>query len=156
MKKYNFPIKYILQPLHGYIYETEHYKSLSYMVSKCYVIEDIVRYSEDGTSKNIHKVVLPYQNFPYSKERCYPTFNINNNSYDVREVQHLYDSLDEAKEMCDFLNMKCFEEIAVSNASRVSNFIDLIEERFNLLDEEEKRLLESTSDMEVSHKNKTM
>ena len=160
MKKFNFPIKYTLQPLHGFIYETEHYKTESYIVTKCYVVEDIVRYSEDGTIKNIHKVVLPYQDFPYSKKRNYPTYDINTGSYNVREVEHLYDSLEEAKEVCDFLNMKCFEEIAVANTSRVSNFIDLVEERFNLLDEEENRLLESTNDMEVSYenryKNKTM
>lgn len=85
--KLNYPIKYALMPIvektgyqAGVFGMEDTYDIVCYIVSKCYVLSDKVKYEKDGSKKEEYEVVFPYQRNNYSEFKyTEPSFNLLNN-----------------------------------------------------------------------------
>ena len=99
-----YPIKYAVLRL-----VDEKNTIIGFIVSKCYVIEDIIKHYETGESKQYHKVVFPYTDIAYYKQklyydyktddigiRDYPKYDLYNNIYNTYVVERLFNNYDEA------------------------------------------------------------
>ena len=116
--KINYPIKYAAMPIieqvgwsNGFHEQERKYDIVCYIVSKCYLISDLTKYNEDGSSLKEYEVVFPYQLINDSKwQRCIPTFNlINANCTNSNKVDMLFDSYEEALNYVSFKNEKLCE-----------------------------------------------
>ncbi len=105
-KELNYPIKYAIKEIrtreenmHGYSYFTQ-----GFIVSKCYVLESVVKYNSDGSNSIAHKVVFPYSKFdnfiaamnlniPYYEVPVKPIYN---EIYSFDYVEKIYDSYEMA------------------------------------------------------------
>ena len=100
--KNNYPIKYAVMPVYDHSgYDMGSYKIANtydvslYIVSKCYLIEEIVKYKEDGKKKNKYKIVYPYEegkNGYYGLLiRCEPSFGVHGYSTNSVIVDKVFD-----------------------------------------------------------------
>lgn len=115
-KENGFPIRYAVLKLTepgGYL---NNYTDIvwGYIVSKCYVMEQVVRYLTNGNKEIFYKVVFPFKSletlrlscFKGSKdlgERQVPHYDVDGEVYPIDIVTHLFTSYDDAK-------MKALEE----------------------------------------------
>ncbi len=110
--KYNYPIKYTAMPIIeqvGWSYglnELERdYDVVCYIVSKCYLISDKIKYKEDGKTEHEYEVVFPYQKSQYHNwKRVIPTFN--NKCTNSNTVEKVFDTYEEALEFTNEKNQK--------------------------------------------------
>ena len=99
-----YPVKYAILELMD-----ENNKIYGFVVSKCYVIEDLTKYLDDGSSINYHKVVFPYSNILYYRQKlyydyqtkdigvkCTPKYDFFGELYNGHIVDELFDSYDMA------------------------------------------------------------
>lgn len=69
--KFNYPVKYAAMPI------IEQCSVVGYIVSKCYLLKDSIRYKEDGISVKEFEVVFPYRIKNYNIwERVEPRYSI--------------------------------------------------------------------------------
>lgn len=105
-KELNYPIKYAVKEIRTRcsIDNCYSYLTQGFIVSKCYVVESVVRYNSDGSNSIIHKVVFPYSEFdnfmivlkfnvPYYEVPSRPGYN---SSYSASYVDTLYDDYETA------------------------------------------------------------
>ena len=103
--KNNYPIKYAAMPIYehsGYQYglnELEDtYDIALYIVSKCYLIEESIKYLEDGNKKNIFKVVFTFEKKGYYSYdtivRSLPHYNIYGQSTNSVIVDKIFDDFE--------------------------------------------------------------
>ena len=105
--KNNYPIKYALIPMieqvgwvSGLNELEREYDVVCYIVSKCYLIDEVKKYHLDGSYDISYNVVCPYQRYDsfdtYNIEE--PSFNYNSgyctNSTKVNEI---FNSIEEAR-----------------------------------------------------------
>lgn len=103
--KINYPIKYAAMPIieqvgwsHG-LHELEReYDIVCYIVSKCHLISDLTKYTEDGRTIKQYEVVFPYQPGEFSRwKRTIPTYNlIHGYCTNANKVDAIFDSYDDA------------------------------------------------------------
>lgn len=103
--KYNYPIKYAAMPIieqigwsHG-LNELERKDGIvCYIVSKCYLLNDKIKYRENGQSEKEYEVVFPYQKDEYHNwERVTPSFNVFSHACTNGEiVEEVFDTYEKA------------------------------------------------------------
>lgn len=108
----NYPIKYAVLELKERGGYTARYNNIirGYIVSKCYVLESIVKYLPDGNSQFFHKVLFPYNNIEMFKlglqsgnfdnigERNTIHYDVYGNPFPVSIVSDIFESYAEAKD----------------------------------------------------------
>lgn len=115
--KYNYPVKYAAIPIieqvgwsHGMNELERKYDVACYIVSKCYLINDITKYKENGKSEKEYEVVFPYQKEQYYHwQRAEPSFNYNHACTNSNFVEKVFDNYEDAldfaiqknKELCN-------------------------------------------------------
>lgn len=117
--KINYPIKYAVMPIieqtgwsHG-LHELEReYDVVCYIVSKCYLINDLTKYKEDGCSIKEYEVVFPYQPSEFNRwKRNIPEYNlIHRYCTNSNKVDAVYDSYEEALKSATTKNEKLCEK----------------------------------------------
>jgi len=164
--KINYPVKYALMPIveqvgwsHG-LHELERdYDVVYYIVSKCYLINDLTKYKEDGSSVREYEVVFPYQPSEFNSwKREIPSYNLmHGGCINSNKVDRLYDTYEEALKCVKGKNESLCEKTWVS-LPITKDILDRIQEKkdeFNSKAEEYLALQElislNTLDMEVSH-----
>ena len=103
--KINYPIKYAAMPIieqvgrcYGINELEREYDIVCYIVSKCHLISDLTKYTEDGCIIKEYEVVFPYQLSEFDTwKRIMPTYNLIHgyctNSTKVDEVFNSYEEV---------------------------------------------------------------
>lgn len=161
--KYNYPVKYTAMPIieqvgwnHG-LHELERaYDVVCYIVSKCYLISDRIKYKENGESEKEYEVVFPYENGQYSNswEKVTPSFN--HGCVNSTFVEKVFDTYDDAlefatnknKDLCEktWIYLPYTKDMKNQIAKKVEEFNDKLS-RYKLL---EQQILFNTADLEQS------
>lgn len=105
--KNNYPIKYTLIPIyeqvgwvHGLNELEREYDIVCYIVSKCYLIDEVKKYHQDGSEEISYSVVFPYQRYD-----SYDTYHIEEPSFNLisgyctnsTKVKEIFNSIEEAR-----------------------------------------------------------
>lgn len=122
----NFPVKYAILELKeegGYL---SNYKDITrgFVVSKCYVLESVIKYLADGSSKAFYKVFFPFQNLSILKvalqnnkldigQKLEPKFNLNNEVNSTTTVFNLFDTYEDAKRFSHIKNEILKDELPI-------------------------------------------
>lgn len=168
--KINYPIKYAAMPIkeqvgwsHGLDELERKCDIVCYIVSKCYLIGDLTKYTEDGKSIKQYEVVFPYQQSSFSGwQWVTPTYNVmcgyctNGNKVDA-----IFDSYEDAQsfvttkngELCknSYIHLLCSKDYAAKKEAKKNEFYEKLTE-YQLLEEQ---ILLHTEDMEIG-KNKVL
>lgn len=116
--KVNYPIKYSVMPIieqvdwsYGLNELEREYDIVCYIVSKCYLISDLTKYKEDGSSVKVYEVVFPYQQSEFNKWiRVIPEYNfIHQYSINSNKVDTIFNTYEEAATLALEKNDKLFE-----------------------------------------------
>ena len=118
MKENNFPIKYALQPIYETIDMDE--EILFYVISKCYLVVDNIKYYSDGTNIHYYEVVFPYKEefitlLNNNGIKRKPQFDYKKTCYNQDYTYALYDSYDEA-----------IEDRLIANKEEIGKFLATI------------------------------
>ena len=175
----NYPVKYAVLELQvdgGIRYDYEDITK-GFVVSKCYVLEDRLIYSYNGSAFQKFVVSFPYDNFEYfmiwfnknshkySSYMCDlyknyyeskhdPSREHLRENYPLHVVGELFDTYEEAKELEDNKNGILKGEL-LTNTGRAA-YEKLLEEFDNTMlisGEYEKFIFANTSDMQIDKKN---
>ena len=159
-----YPVKYAILELMD-----ENNKIYGFVVSKCYVIEDLTKYLADGSSINYHKVVFPYPNILYYRQKlyydyqtkdigvkCTPKYDFFGELYNGHIVDELFDSYDMAYIHATKKNHELGKKLASSVMVFSPNYQEELEKvnlnfSFNMATCEkfEKLIFENTRDMVI-------
>ena len=161
--KINYPIKYAAMPIieqvgwsHG-LHELEReYDVVCYIVSKCYLISDLTKYTEDGKSVKQYEVVFPYQPGEFDRwKRVFPTYNACGYCSDSNKVDVIFDSYEEAlkyateknEKLCEksWIYLHCTKDIIEKIQEKKDEFATKLD-KYKLL---EQQILLHTKDMEI-------
>ena len=164
--KCNYPVKYVAMPIieqigwcHGLNELERNYDVVCYIVSKCYLLSDKIKYKENGKSLKEYEVVFPYQKRQYySWERVIPEFNlINYACTNSNLVDKVFDNYEEAlefatqknKELCDktWGYLPYTEDLDERILEKKQEFNDRLSS-YKML---EQQILINTSDLEQSN-----
>ncbi len=164
--KCNYPVKYASMPIieqigwsHGLNELERNYDVVCYIVSKCYLLSDKIKYKENGKSLKEYEVVFPYQKGQYySWERVIPEFNlINYACTNSNLVDKVFDNYEEAlefatqknKELCDktWIYLPYTEDLDDRISEKKQEFNDKLS-TYKML---EQQILINTSDLEQSN-----
>ena len=168
--KINYPIKYAAMPIieqvgwsHGLHDLDREYDVVCYIVSKCHLISDLTKYTEDGRSVKQYEVVFPYQSGEFNRwQRVTPTYNlINGYCTNGNKVDKIFDSYEDAlsfvtaknEELCQksYIYLPYSENYAAEIQAKKDEFNEKLAE-YKLLEEQ---ILFHTQDMEIG-KNKEL
>ena len=168
--KNNYPIKYALVPMieqvgwaMGLNELEREYDNVCYIVSKCYIINEIKEYKENGLVETKYNVVCPYE---YHKilnywEREFPKFNyVNNYCTNSITVDNVYDTKEEAKEAKQIRNMEILNHqlsyIAVNSEyeEKVKKLKNVFNNKLKYYEQLEEFIEMSTPDLVVNGKIK--
>lgn len=160
--KYNYPIKYAVMP----IYEQRGWttglnelepqsKIVAYIISKCYLFQEIKTYSRYNSYKTTYKVCFLYQkSYRGGWER------INPNLCDLTVIEKTFDSYEEANKEKEKLNQEILNN-KIINLPYDNNFLEnkmyLTEEHLETLHEYqllENQITEKTKDLTLENKEK--
>ncbi len=127
----NFPVKYAILELKedgGYL---SNYSDITrgFIVSKCYVLESVVKYLANGKSKVFYKVFFPFQNLNILKlalqnnqldigQKLEPTFNLNGEANPTTVVSNLFDTYEDAKRFTHIKNEFLKNELPIYISSK--------------------------------------
>lgn len=162
--KVNYPIKYAAMPIieqvgwsHG-LHELEReYDVVCYIVSKCHLISDLTKYTEDGRSVKQFEVVFPYQPGEFSRwQRVTPSYNlIHGYCTNGNKVDKVFDTYEEAvsfvtaknEELCKktYIYLPYSQNYAEKIQAKKDEFTTKLDE-YKLL---EQQILLHTKDMEI-------
>lgn len=110
--KNNYPIKYALLPIeeqNGYtLMGDRKYEIVCYIVSKCYLVNEIKEYKQDGRVINKYEVVFAYDYDSYQGyKREEPSFNLVNYScINSIYVDEIFDNFEDALKVKEEKNKK--------------------------------------------------
>ena len=146
--KNNYPIKYSVIGIYDEINRnTKEPEQITYIASKCYVIEENIIYNENGTKKKTYGVYFPFglSNASFSFVRTV--------SYE--KVDDIYDSFEEAVKVAESKNKEFildkmailpFDEHFETNYEKITKKANMYIEKYKEL---EKIIEENTEDMIV-------
>ena len=151
----NYPVKYAVLVL-----EQDDLNSdvKYYIVSKCYVLENTIRYFEESEKKTLYKVIFPYPKMTddFSK-RVEPSFNENGDPRFCELVNILFDNFSKAKEYATLknnnVNLKLVSEVSLERDDWQEE-IDRVQKEhgkgLNKCYDFEEKLMNATSDMKIT------
>ncbi len=149
--KNNQPIKYTTMQ----VYDSINYNDIPiYIVTKCFLNEEVTKYLMNGTIKKEYKVMLPY------------TFNSRTNEYDMQYnwqyynknvVKKVFDNYEDAKKYTEELNRKMLSEkiSSIGIVSEVKNIKNYYNKKLELCEELERQILSNTKFLNPNNKAKS-
>ena len=164
MKKLNYPIKYALLGIEeqvGWqagIHEIEReYAICGYIVSKVYVVGETIKYNGDGFYSKQFQVVFPFPSI-LEQNRQKPRYDLDFNCYNYFNVNFLFDSFDQAKNVATNKNkllrhQKCLPKISnkeMTLIERIKKGQEEFDKQLNRYLEFEDFISKETIDMEVT------
>ena len=167
--KINYPIKYAAMPIIeqvGWVpglHEMERdYDVVCYIVSKCYLISDLIKYKEDGNAVREYEVVFPYKPGEFNRwQRVAPQYNlINGYSTNSIKVNEVFDSYEEALNYATGKNEKLCEKSWVylpysrDVVEKIQEKKDEFETRLAEYKKLEEQILFNTNDMIIGGNRK--
>ena len=109
MKKSNFyPVKYVIKEMKSKDLKNE---INGYIVTKAYVIGDLLRY-ENGKSLKLYEIVYP---FSQTETNIVPIFNSNNICTNSQLTQYVFNNKQSCKKMVDKLNSRILAKKVVKS-----------------------------------------
>jgi len=153
----NYPIRYALMPIierGGFV---DDYRDITraYIVSKCYIISETVRYLENGKRTTTFEVVFPYQ-YPDLKHQV--PKHISETCTNAILVNQVFDNFEDALVVADISNTKL--KYRNSHISGSKDWIEKVKEDQMKFDKDlekykkiEQMILELTDEMTVSSSN---
>lgn len=167
--KINYPVKYAIMPIIEQVgwtpglHELERdYDVVYYVVSKCYLINDLTKYKEDGSIEREYEVVFPYQPSEFNSwKREIPSYNlIHGGCINSNKVDRLFDTYEDALKFATLKNERLCEQSWISLPIR-EDILERIEEKKTEFDNKSKEylalqelILLNTGDMEISQGKK--
>ena len=170
-KENGLPIRYAVLKLAEPKSYANNYKEIvwGYIVAKCYVMEQVVRYLINGDRKIFYKVVFPFKDLETFKlsclkglkdlgERQIPSYDNDFCPYPVDIVDYLFTSYDAAKEKaleenekmrCQIVAKVPLRSIGVNVKHNLVDYMAEFDERLEFCGLFEKLALEKTEDMEI-------
>ena len=151
----NYPVKYAILTLKS---DDINNDTKYYVVSKCYVLENSIRYFEEGKKRVLYKVVFPYPKLTGDfSVKTEPSFNNNGDPYLYELVNRLYDDYKEAKEDANIknnnMNLKLLSEVSLERNNweeEVDRVQKEYDDKLNMYYEFENKLQEATSNMDIT------
>lgn len=149
--KNNQPIKYTTMQ----VYDIYNYDDIPvYIVTKCYLDEEVTKYLMNGKTTKEYKVMLPY------------TFNSRTDEYDMQYnwqhynksvVKKVFDNFEEAKKYTEELNKKMLSEkiSSVGIVSEVKNIKNYYNKKIKSCEELERQILSNTKFLNPNNKVKS-
>ena len=166
--KNNYPIKYALMPIyeqvgwiHGLNELEREYGIVCYIVAKCYLIDEVKKYHQDGKEEIIYHVVFPYQKYDFDTYNIEePRYNFNtgacSNSTKVKLVFDDFYTATNAKEQKN--EEILLDELSCLSFEKYEEQVDKIEceyaKRINYYNQLEKMIEKQTSYLQVNNINK--
>ena len=127
--KNNYPIKYAIMSMiiDENLYNEKEYNEIGYIASKCYVVNEIKKYLENGNINVSYEVVFPFKINQYGElVRFEPSFDIYGECINSVSVTKLFDNYEEANKYAKEKNDKIINEM-VRNLPYNSNLQQNIE-----------------------------
>lgn len=158
--KINYPIKYAAMPIieqigwsYGLNELEREYDVVCYIVSKCYLISDLIKYKKDGSITREYGVVFPYQLSDFSKwKTVFPEYNIYGQCTNSIIVDKTFDSYEDAMQYVERKNEKLCENTYKYLPLSKDQILEKKDE-FNTKLEEykvlEEQILLNTNDMKI-------
>lgn len=149
--KNNQPIKYTTMQ----VYDIYNYDDIPvYIVTKCYLDEEVTKYLMNGKTTKEYKVMLPY------------TFNSSTDEYDMKYnwqhynksiVKKVFDNYEETKKYTEELNKKMLSEkiSSVGIVSEVKNIKNYYNKKIKSCEELESQILSNTKFLNPDSKAKS-
>lgn len=166
MNDNKYPVKYgvlLIKEKGGWVNNYEDIE-ICYIVSKCYVIEESIKYYMDGSSKHINKVFFPFNSYDDIKSRTKyiepAKLHIDYYGYplDMSIIDNLFDTFEEAKEDSneknEFLRQMLSLKIPLyKNPNYITQYNELLkifDSNLQMCTEYEKLIQEMTRDLAVT------
>ena len=164
MEQLNYPIKYAVLGIEeqvgwvpGWHNEEREYAICGYIVSKVYVVGELISYNCDDTYTKKYQVVFPF-NYLTDRERQIPKYNAYGKCYNSINVPQIFDSIEEAKQFANQLNKdlreKCYLPVSfgigMTWGERVIKGQEEFDKRIPKYLDFEKFISKETSDMEIT------
>ena len=147
--KNNYPVRYGLMPIKGFTellgsFVICNERTVAYAVSKCYVLEEFIKYNEDGTTDKLYSVAFPYGEVYLSNK-----VNDQENNFEKDQVlscktEEVFSSFEEAKAKCRQKNIMLFEQ-EIKKKKKPDEYIDLIEAKVQLIEQKANDLTKNIS-----------
>ena len=133
--KVNYPIKYCAMPIMeqvGWIngvYGLERKDDIvCYIVSKCYLISDLTKYTESGNTIKQYEVVFPYKKDNFDRwQRIIPSYNLYGNCMNANKVDVIFDSYEKALNFVMIKNNEICKESC--NMPYTEDYLEKIEDK---------------------------
>ena len=130
-----FPIKYaVLELVEDGGYLNNYEKVIKgYIATRCYVVEDVIKYKADGTNYELFRVFFPNKNLEAFEDHLKSgkeyeinheniQFDLYGNMKNLDVVYALYDRYEDAKKMADYRNEKYMFETIYTNVILDENY----------------------------------
>ena len=130
--KNNYPIKYAVIPMyeqtgwaHGLNELERDYNVVAYIVSKCYLINEIKEYCSNGKINNKYEIVFPFEKTDIYSEwiRIEPNFNYVKKCTNSITVNDIFENYIDASNLCQQKN----EQLLIQRLSQIP--FDKLEEQ---------------------------
>ena len=160
-----YPVKYEVMPIivptgWGLSEFNMIYDTVANIVVKCYVINEIKTYFEDGTSEMNYEIVYLYDRpniakYPDNFEPMIPKYDVWHKCYNSHKVKQLFDNFEEAKEIAEKENEKILEKtlVSVSREEFDNHYDEIFEEHQKKLESYQKieaMIEQETKDVKIT------
>ncbi len=166
-EKLNYPIKFAIQELTIEGGFTQNYENiiLGFIVSKCYVVNENIKYLEDGTNHITYKVVFPYKDidsfrcslsklYNYNEKPAIPKYNYCGECKNANTVTKIFDTYEEAYLDTEIENQNLRKKIPFYNIEEYKNLIMKYNKNLEICKLFEQLILDKTKNMIIT-KTKT-
>lgn len=162
----NYPIKYAIQELKinkGY---DSNYEDITFgfIISKCYVVNQNIKYHQDGSQTLTYNVVFPYKDiqtftyevltleYPFNEIKSTPHYSLWNNCLNDTIVSEIFDTFEEAtiykQQQNNNFKRKIFKQL--SKISEYDKLLKTFEENQTICNKYEEIILKNSNDMIIT------
>jgi len=162
--KINYPIKYAAMPIieqvgwtHGLHQLEREYDVVCYIVSKCYLISDLTKYTSNGSKNQEYEVVFPYQETEFNRwQRIIPEYNFMNGScINSNKVDLVFETYEDALKHSITKNKNLIiKNLKYISLSSIQQTKEEFETKLAEYKELEHKILSYTYDLEIGENKK--
>ena len=168
MNELNYPVKYAILGIEeqvgwipGWHNMEREYDICGYIVSKVFVVSELIQYNHDGTHTKKYQVVFPFPSITDTKRQI-PIYNMYSQISNSVNVYHVFDDFEEAKKLANELNKEirsqsCFPKLfnqRMSYTERKLKGQEEFDKRFTCYLKFENYINSETADMEITSDDK--
>lgn len=139
MSEIKYPVKYGLLPIKDYdkIFGNilvSNVRNVAYVVSKCYLLSKTTTYERDGSESSKYRVVFPFTGIFLDEKMPENISDMNEVDYISYVTENVFDTYEEAKEICNSKNKKLIEEELKNKKRVLENYKNYIEKKVENLE----------------------